>query len=210
MPPPATKGGGDLGGGGGEEKVPSYADRLRTNVKFNQLLKRKVLDIALDKDDSVNANIDPGAIHKQLTRLGINVASQVEGYQLFPGRPFHMEVWMIPGVNLDQFCKEDVFQVNDKVKTSYIRPAGRREVTVSIKGLNFNTPDSHVIEYLNKHGVVASNSVVYGKFADGPFKGKFNGIRKYLVDFTKGNKLNMGNFHIINGARVTDRYPGQK
>ena len=83
MPPPANKGGGDLGEGGGEERVPSYADRLKTNVRFNQLLKRKVLDIALDKDDSVNSNIDPGDIHKLLTKLGIKVQSQVEGYQIF-------------------------------------------------------------------------------------------------------------------------------
>ena len=46
-----------------------------------------------------------------------------------------MEVWMFLGVDLNQFCKEDVYQVNDNVKTGFIRLAGRKEVTVIIKGL---------------------------------------------------------------------------
>ena len=36
-----------------------------------------------------------------------------------------------------------------------IRPAGRKEVTVSIKGLDFNTPDTFVFEYRGKFGKAA-------------------------------------------------------
>ena len=183
---------------------------MKTHVRFDQVLKRNVLDISLDKEDPANSNIDPGDVHRLLSKLGIEIQSQVQGYQVHPGHRFHMEVWFSSGVNIDKFCKDDIIQVNKNIKTSYIRPAGRREVTVSIKGIPFNTPDSYVIEYLNCHGVVAESSVVYDRFNDGPFKGKMNGIRKYLVDFTKGNRLNMGSFHIINGARVTVWYPGQK
>ena len=204
------RGGGEEGGGDshgrGDSQGTLYSDRLKTNVRYNQLLKRNVLDITLNKDESTNNNyIEPDDIGKLLIKLGINIQSQV-----YPGRPFHLEVWMNPGIDLNRFCKDDIIQVNNNVKTSFIRPAGRREVTVSIKGLLTNTPDSHVIDYLNKHGVVANNSVIYEKDTEGLMKGKMNGIRKYLVDFTKGNRLNMGSFHIINGNRVTVRYPGQK
>ena len=39
-----------------------------------------------------------------------------------------------------------------------------------ISGLNFNTPDSLVFEYLNKHGKVAHNKVIYDTEKDGPLK----------------------------------------
>ena len=84
----------------------------------------------------------------------------------------------------------------------------KSEVTVSIKGLNFNTPDSLVIEYLNKHGSVISDRVIYEVALDGPFKGLKNGIRKYKVDFSRG--INLGTYHILDGARIEVRYPGQR
>ena len=81
----------------------------------------------------------------------------------------------------------------------------------SPRGLPFNTPDSLVVDYLNHHGVVSdSSAVVYDKFNDGPFKGKLNGVRKYLVDFTRGARTNMGSYHIVDGARVHVSYPGQR
>ena len=113
-------------------------------------------------------------------------------------------------MDLDRFCKDEIFEVSEGIKTSFIRPAGRKDVTVSIKGIKFNTPDGLIIEYLNKHGEVVSNEVIYEKFKDGPFKGKMNGIRKYQVDFSKGNRLNLVSFHLINRAKVSIRYPGQK
>ena len=45
------------------------------------------------------------------------------------------------------------------------------------------------ISTLPKFAVVLSNAVVYSKYDDvGPFKWKFNGERKYQVDFSKSNR----------------------
>ena len=71
----------------------------------------------------------------------------------------------------------------------------RREVDVKISGLNFNTPDSLVKEYLNKHGLVVSTKVIYETDKEGPFEGLYNGDRRYLVDFTNGR--NMGYFYLL-------------
>ena len=49
-----------------------------------------------------------------------------------------------------------------------IRPAGKKDVTVTVCGLDFNTPDSFVIDYLNKFGVVMTSEVIYSKFDKGP------------------------------------------
>ena len=89
-----------------------------------------------------------------------------------------------------------------------IRQMDRTEVTVSIKGLNFNTPDTVVIEYLNKHGKVVTDKVIFEVATEGPFKGLKNGNRKYKVDFSKG--INLGTFHILDGAKIEARYPGQR
>ena len=46
-------------------------------------------------------------------------------------------------------------------KTGLIKPMDRRNVAVTIKNLNFNTPDTLVMEYLGKFGNVTSSKVVY-------------------------------------------------
>ena len=74
--------------------------------------------------------------------------------------------------------------------------------------VNFNTPDSLVLEYLAKHGRVVKNAVVYEKVKEGPLAGLKNGNRKYQVDLSEG--INMGSYHIIDGARVYIYYAGQK
>ena len=79
---------------------------------------------------------------------------------------------------------------------------------ILIRGLNFNTPDSHVIEYLNKHGRVSKNEVIYDTTIEGPLAGLKNGDRKYQVDFSNG--INLGSYHLIDGARVIIFYSGQR
>ena len=99
--------------------------------------------------------------------------------------------------------------MTENVITGIIRPAGKKDVTVSVVGLDFNTPDTFVIDYLNKFGVVLSNAVIYARFDTGPFQGKYNGERKYQVDFSKASKQ-MGTYHIIDGSKVRVFYRGNK
>ena len=81
-------------------------------------------------------------------------------------------------------------------------------MAVTIRGLNLNTPDSLVMEYISKFGQIVNKKVVYDTDKEGPFSGLRNGDRKYLVDFTSGR--NMGTFHLIDGVNVTVRYTGQR
>ena len=74
-------------------------------------------------------------------------------------------------------------------------------MTVSIVGLDFNTPDTFVFEYLNKFGVLVNQSVIYSKIESGAWKGKYSGERKYQVDFSKATH-NMGPYHLIDGCKV--------
>ena len=164
----------DPGDGPKQSIAPkSYADRLRANIKFNQRLQRNVLEISLEKD-SQETQIDLKEENtKQLFEtLGINIESELEGHQVKYDK---ISVWFKKGIKLDRFCKEEKIRVSEGVTTSYIKPAGRKDVTVTVVGLDFNTPDSYVFEYIKNFGRIVSDSVIYCKFSEGPFEGKFNG-----------------------------------
>ena len=210
----------DTGGGGDDRSKEtindskrnekSYSDKLKTNVRYDQRLKRNILEITLEKtkNDAVIEDVVHEDIARILKTLGIDLVSQVQGSQVhYKGRFSIISIWMAPGVSLDKFCKDININVIPGVMTGVIRPAGKKDVTVRIDGLDFNTPDSFVIDYLNKFGMVLNNAVVYTKYSVGPFKGKFNGERRYQVDFTKSNRQ-MGTYHIIDGSKVRVFYRG--
>ena len=147
-------------------------------------------------------------IAKLLERVGIP-KGEVEGLQLVPKRmPRKIFVWFIEGVDVTQYCRNECYRLATGVKTGTIKPMDSREVEVLIKGLNLNTPDTMVMEYLGLFGKVIKNVVVYVRNKDGPFEGLKNGDRKYKMDFTGGR--NLGTYHLVDGANVNISYQGQK
>ena len=185
----------------------SYSDRLKTNVRFDQRLKRNVLEITLAKSNAdADAEISVEAIAKVFNTLGIKIEMDVEGWQVhFRGMTSLISVWMKAGVSVERFCKDMNIKVSNGITTGMIRPAGKKDVTVSIVGIDFNTPDSFVMDYLSKFGVIVNNMVIYSKFESGPFRGKYNGERKYQVDFTKTNRQ-MGTYHLIDDCKIRVYY----
>ena len=127
------------------------------------------------------------------------------GYQVMYGRVVTLAVWCKPGINLESFCRTENIQVTRGVWTKNIRPAGRRDVVVTVSGLDFNTPDTLVTGYIE--GKFVSREVIYGKHGDGPLQGVFNGDRKYNVEFNDSAKP-MGTFHFLDGVRVRNFYRG--
>ena len=208
---PDDPGGGDRDQGTGEvPKQPSYAERLKTNIRFDQRLKRNVLEITLEKTlKDAEMVLDQQCVARVLKSIGLDVNSQVEGYQvLYNGGRNTISVWVIKGLNLDRFCREENINVTRGLVTGMIRPAGRRDVTVTVSGLDFNTPDNLVCDYIRKFGGTILNvNVIYCKFSEGPFKGKFNGERRYQVDFTDSSRT-MGTYHFLDGAKIRVFYRG--
>ena len=94
------------------------------------------------------------------------------------------------------------------IRTSVIRPAGKNEVVVSIRGIHPNTKDSVVIDYLNKFGKVVSTKVVHSLYTTGPLAGLTKGNRSYKMEIKRDE--NMGSYHLIDGLKVSVRYPGQR
>ena len=182
-------------------------------MRYDQRLQRNVLEIVIEKTDK-NAEIvmNPESVARVCRSVGMDIESQVEGYQVHPsgGGNRMISVWLKENVNPERFCKEESIQVSKGVVTGAIRPAGRTDVTVSVTGLDFNTPDNLVRDYITKFGgVIINTSVIYSRFTEGPFKGKFTGERKYQVDFSDSRKP-MGTYHFLDGARVRIFYRGNQ
>ena len=188
-----------------QPREQSYSSKLIQNVNRNDRLKRNVLEVNLESDSDRYANIDKETIARLAVKLGINLQTQAEGYQTGSNKVFF---WLKENCDIERFCKEENIRLNDTVKTTLIKPMERKEVTLTIRGLNLNTPDSFVIDYINKHGSVVNDKVIYEIEKDGPLRGLKNGNRRYLVDFTGGR--NMGTYHLLDGAKITVMYPGQK
>ena len=186
---------------------PSYSDKLKVNVNRCERLKRNVLEISLDVEQGLKMKVEESDVAKTLAKIGIDIGSDMEGCQICPGFSRKIFVWLKPSCNIQRFCKDECYKVSEGVKTSLIKPMDKTEVAVLIKGLNLNTPDSIVKEYLNKHGKVVNDKVIYETEKEGPFKGLKNGNRRYLVDFSAG--INLGSFHILDGANIQISYSGQ-
>ena len=187
---------------------PSYAERLRTSVKFDQRLKRNVLEIVIEKEeDEAEVILDQNVVARLMDSIRMNTATEMEGYQIkYVKGGAIIQVWCVQGVNLEKFCRQESFQVGRGVYARRIHPAGRKDVTVTFSGLNWNTPDSLVIEYIKKFGgQLVTDQVIYGKHGEGPMRGKKNGERKYQVMF-EGHQ--MGTFHFLDGERVKVFYRG--
>ena len=88
----------DPGLGGGNPQVPgSCAERLKTNVNYDQRLKRNVLEIVLEKTEKdAEMIIDDNCVARLCRSIGMDIVTQVEGYQVHHnGRTGTVTVWVV-------------------------------------------------------------------------------------------------------------------
>ena len=194
----------DPGGG----NTATYARSVKTN-KF-QKLNRNVLQIVLEKKMiQKNVNLNCAQVVKICEIVGIRVGSETEGYQAHYNRKnITLSVWAKDGVSLERFVTDQSREFSGDLTITQVRPAYRREVTLIITGLSFNTPDSQVKHYVESFGgKMVGIEPIYGVYRDGPWKGQYNGDRRYKVDVT-GQIIPMGTYHLINNDKVRVAYPG--
>ena len=181
-----------------------YSDRVKITIARSERLKRNVLEVNLESEATAD-RIDPEATAKLLQSMGI-IQPDLEGYQLSGKKKLY--VWLKEGIDLTKYCRDECYRVAPGVKTALINPMDNKEVVVTIKGININTPDTLVFTYLSHFGKLVSQKVVYDTDKDGPLKGLKNGDRRYKMDFSGGRDL--GTFHLIDGTSVMVSYSGQR
>ena len=73
----AGSGGSSFDPGGGAPRGVSYADRLRTNVSYDQRLKRNVLEIVLEKTEKdAEMVLDQDCVAKIITKIVVLLKMQ--------------------------------------------------------------------------------------------------------------------------------------
>ena len=205
---PPGLGGGGTGSGQGATKS-SYVGIASLNTSVRD--KKNLLEIRLDRCDfSVNFNLSQVELDHLLTRLGID-SSHFTGVSCCPEGKGVVYITLHPSVNIQRFLnKSECFDLKKGIRTGIIRPAGKKELSVTISGLHPNTKDQAVVKYMSAHGKVSTtDKVIHHVYPGAPGSslcaGKLNGNRTYMVEVTKP----MGSFHIIDGEKVSVRYRGQ-
>ena len=143
-------------GGPGPPLIPtptsfSYADKAKVNVRYDIRLKRNVLDIEVEKKDAQDEMfLDQGVVDKLLKNIDVD-NRDVEGYQVtYGGKTGKIAVLFKTGITIEKYCRQKCFEVCKGVTTKNIRPSGRKDVTITVSGLDFNTPDTLIQDYITK------------------------------------------------------------
>ena len=193
------------GGGGGR----SWAQLLGSSLPSG--LEKNILEVVLDKDERGPFVVSEHDCARMMKKLGIDQRPgvDVESVQICPNGRGVILITMKQEIQLQRFCKYEVFEVTDSgIRSTLVKPAGKKEVVINMKGIHTNTRDSVVLDYLAKFGKTVTSKVVYGVFHEGPLKGIRNGDRAYKLEIKPGE--NIGSFHVLDGQKVSLRYPGQQ
>ena len=208
---------GEAGGGngpGGEtqsawRRGKSFAEVLGSNLPTN--LTKNILEVVLEKDEKGAFMVSDEDCARLLRKLGLDTRPgvQVEGVQICPTGRGVILITLKKNVRVEDFCRYDVFQISESgIRSSMIKPAGKKEVVITMKGIHPNTLDNTVLDYLAKFGKVVTTKVVHGVFTDGPLRGMKNGDRSFKIELKAGE--NVGSYHVIDGQKVSLKYPGQQ
>ena len=201
--------GGDVERGDTGNDRKSWAEMLGSSLTPG--LNKNVLEIVLDKDlrgAFIVSEVDCARVMRKIgldQRPGVHV----EAVQICPNGRGVILITLKPDVAVANFCRHDVLEVTASgIRAVHIKPAGKRDAVVTIKGLHPNTRDDGVLIYLNKFAKSVTNRVIHGVYAEGPLKALKNGDRSYKLEI-KPNE-NIGTYHVLDGQKVTLRYPGQQ
>ena len=187
----------------------SYSSITAINTSIRD--DKNVLEVRLERQQGASFRLSQLEIETLLVKLGID-GSHFLGVSACPqGKPVVL-ITLHPSVDIKKFLyRNESYVVKEGVRTTSIRPASKKDVIVTVSGLHPNTRDQAVVRYFEAHGNVSktekiTHHVFPGEVGSSLCAGKLNGNRSYVMEI----KVPMGSFHIIDGEKVTIRYPGQE
>ena len=193
----------------GGEGNRNWASIASLNISRRQ--KTNTLEVRLENETGSGSSLNTEEIERLLRRLKVN-PSQFSMIQACPERKNVVYITFVQGVDNTKFLANQTksYILKEGIRTTTIRPVGKRDVLVTVYGLHPDTRDEGVIQYLSAYGEVnKKDPVVYGVYPGVPgssiIAGKYNGNRSYMVEV----KRNRGTYHIIDGEKVTIKYRGQ-
>ena len=201
--------GGGAAGVGGGQSCGSWAEVLSSTLTPGW--NKNILEVVLEKDQRGGFVVGDHGCARVMMKIGLDMRPgvNVETIQICQNGRGVILITLKPDIPIGSFCRHEVFEVTTSgIRAVNIKPAGKREVVVTIKGLHPNTRDDGVLNYLSKFAKPVTNRVVQGVFAEGPLVGFRNGDRSYKLELSPGT--NIGTYHAIDGQKVTLRYLGQQ
>ena len=200
-----TGGDGRWTGSGGR----SWAELLGSSLSPG--LEKNILEVVFEKDRRGGFLVSDEECVRMMGKLGIDqrFGGQVEGVEICPNGRGVILITMKKNIDLQQFCRYDAFEVTSSgIRSTMVKPVGKKEVVVTLRGVHPNSRDTVVMNYLSKFGKMVTNKVVHEVFGTGPLKGLKNGNRSYKIEIKPGD--NIGSYHVIDGQKVSLRYSGQQ
>ena len=176
--------------------------------KCPQRLDKNVMEIVLEKDVRGVYNVNDSEAARVLQKLGVDIKTHAEMVQICPLGRNVIQVTLKQNVDISKFFNKEAFEVKSGVRVSQVRAAGQRVVTLQVKGLHPQTPDSTVFKYLKCMGKIEKSRVILDTYKDGPLKGLQNGDRRYSIELMPN--IHVGSWHILDGQKVTFSFPGQR
>ena len=174
-------------------------------------LDNNVLEVVLEKDTRGSFNVSDLECSNLIRRLGLDQKPgvQVLGVQICPSGRGVIYITLKKEVEIGRYCRYDVMDVTSSgIKAVLVKPASKREVVVTLKGIHPNTGDRTVVNYLSKFGQVVGTKVLHSVFSEGPLQGMRNGDRCYKMEIKP--ETDLGSYHVLDGQRISLRYPGQQ
>ena len=196
---------------GGTSRVPWPPDSYASSVsqKRHKKLTRNVINVSLEKKIGENITFGDELVGEICRKIGVNIGTQTLGSQVhFNPREIVISIILKPEIGPDQFCSQETQYVSESVRIVSVKPDSSRIIKMRLVGLYFNTPDSLISDYVNQFGIkLVNTSPSMDTYKEGPWKGQLNGDRVYQAE-VHSQKLPMGSYHILDGARVKVIYPG--
>ena len=213
MPDPnlGKPGGGVLEQPGSESSSPKKTFASVLGKGLAPTMDNNVLEVVLEKDTRGSFNVSEIECFNLIRRLGLSQKPgvQVLGVQICPSGRGVIFITLKKEIEIGKYCRYDVMEVTSTgIRAILVKPASKREVVVTLKGIHPNTSDVTVVSYLSKFGQVVSTKVLHSVFSEGPLQGMRNGDRCYKMEIKPDTDL--GSYHVLDGQRVSLRYPGQQ
>ena len=186
------------GGTSRNEKSASKSYASVLGQSLNPGNDNNVLEVVLAKDSRGSFSVSDIDCHNLMRRLGLDMRPGVNviGVQVCPNGRGVIYITLKKEIDVGRYCRYDVLDVsNSGVRAVLVKPAGKREAVVTMKGIHPNIKDEVVLEYLAKFGNVVTKKVVYGLYTEGPLAGLRNGDRSFKMEIKPSTSL--GSYHVI-------------
>ena len=161
------------------------------------------------KKEGAIVNFDIELVGRVCRARNVKEILETKGYQAScSGNNLNLELWLKPNVSGIKFASDEEKVVQEGLVVTRVKPEAVTECTLIVMGLPFNSPDTVVHEMVENHGGhMVSPHCSMETIKDGPWRGQFNGTRRYRVEM--GSQiLPIGRYYLLDDTRVRVQYQG--